>query len=126
MKLASRLIGSFAALVTFSAQAADITGDWAATIATAAGSTEYTYAFRQDGSKLFGTVRSQHGVVTISNGYVNHRTVTFDENVTVQGRRTVLEYTGELVSDTQIRFRRRVLGAQFGVVEFVAMRAGTR
>jgi hypothetical protein len=28
-------------------------------------------------------------------------------------------------SDTQIRFKRRVIGAQFGVVEFVAMRAGT-
>jgi hypothetical protein len=125
MKLAPRLIGSLAALVAFSAEAADVSGDWAATIATAAGRTEYTYAFRQDGSRLLGTVRSQHGVVTISNGYVNYRTVTFDENVTVQGRRTVLEYTGELVSDTQIRFKRRVLGAQYGVVEFVAMRVGT-
>jgi hypothetical protein len=122
MELAPRLIGSVAALVAFSAQAADITGDWAATIATAAGSTDYTYAFRQDGSRLFGTVRSQHGVVTISNGHVNYRTVTFDENVTVQGRRTVLEYTGELVSDTQIRFKRRVLGAPYGAIEFVAMR----
>lgn len=124
MKLASRLVGSLAALVALSAEAADLTGDWTATIATAAGRTEYTFAFRQNGSKLFGTVRSQHGVVTISNGYVNHRTVTFDENVTVQGRRTVLEYTGELVSDTQIRFKRRVLGVSYGVVEFVAMRAG--
>lgn len=125
MQLAPRLIGSLAALGAFSAEAADLTGDWAATVSTAAGQTEYTYAFRQDGSSLFGTIRSQHGVVAISNGYINYRTITFDENVTVQGRRAVFEYTGELVSDTQIRFKRRVLGAQYGVVEFVAMRVGT-
>jgi hypothetical protein len=125
MKLVPWLIASFAALVTFSAQAADITGDWTATIATAAGRTDHTYAFRQSGSRLVGTVRSQHGVVAISNGYVNHRTVTFDENVTVQGRRAVLEYTGEVVSDTQIHFKRRVLGTPYGVVEFVAIRTAT-
>jgi hypothetical protein len=125
MKLATRLSGSLAALVTFAAEAADITGEWSATIATAAGPTEYTYEFRQDGSRLLGTVRSQHGVVAIANGYINYRTVTFDENVTAQGRRAVFEYTGELVSDTQIRFKRGVLGAQYGVVEFVARRVDT-
>jgi hypothetical protein len=124
MQLAPRLIGSLAALVAFSAHAADITGDWAATVETPAGRTDYTYSFRQDGSQLFGTIRSQNGVVAISNGFVNYRTITFDENITVAGRRAVLEHTGELVSDTQIRFKRRVLGASYGVVDFVALRVG--
>jgi hypothetical protein len=124
MKLAARLTVLLAALLAFSAQAADVTGEWAATIATAAGRTDYTYALRQDGSRVFGTIRSPHGVVTITNGYVNYKTVTFDENITVQGRRAVLEYTGEIVSDTEIRFERRALGASYGVVEFVATRAG--
>jgi hypothetical protein len=124
MKLAARLTLLLATLPAFSAQAADVTGEWAATIATAAGRTESTYVLRQDGSRVFGTIRSPHGVVTITNGYVNYKTVTFDENITVQGRRAVLEYTGEIVSDTEIRFERRVLGASHGVVEFVATRAG--
>jgi len=36
----------------------------------------------------------------------------------------VLEYTGELVSDTEIRFKRRAGGGPF--VQFVATRTGTR
>jgi hypothetical protein len=127
MKLTRRLIASLATLLTtpvvLSAQPADLTGDWTATIATAAGRTEYTYTFRQEGSRLVGTIRSQYGVVAITNGYVNYRTITFDENVTVQGRRAVFEHTGEIVSDTQIRFRRQVLGTSHGAVEFVALRS---
>jgi hypothetical protein len=61
---------------------------------------EYTYVFRQNGARLIGTARSRDGVVSISNGFVNNRTITFDESVTTNGRRVVLEYTGELVSDT--------------------------
>lgn len=116
------LIASLAALAALPAQAADLTGGWTATIATASRASEYTYAFRQNGSRIFGTIQSPNGVVAISNGYVNHRTITFDENVTVQGRRAVFEYTGELVSDTQIRFSRRAVGTPYVVVEFVATR----
>jgi negative regulator of sigma E activity len=124
MRIAPRLmIASLAVLVALSAAAADVTGDWTATVATATQSSEYTFTFRQVESRIVGTIRSQHGVVAISNGYINFRTVTFDENVTVQGRRAVFEYTGELVSETQMRFKRQVLGARSGVVEFVATRS---
>lgn len=126
MRFALRLIVSFAALAAFSAEAADITGDWTATIATAAGQKEHTYTFRQNGAKLFGTARSQDGVVSISNGFVNNKTVTFDENVTVEGRRAVIEYTGELVSDTEIRFKRQTIGPSYPVIQFVATRIGNK
>ena len=125
MNWSSRLTVSLAALMAFSAQAADITGDWRATIATAAGQKDYTYTFRQDGGRLIGTVRSQDGVVAIANGYINAKTITFTENVTVEGRRAVLEYTGELVSDTEIRFKRAPAGTGSPVVQFVATRIGT-
>ena len=124
MTLSSRLTVSFVALVAFSAQAADITGDWRATIVTSVGQKDYTYTFRQDGGRLIGTVRSQDGVVAISNGYINNKTITFTENVTVEGRRAVLEYTGELVSDTEIRFKREPAGPGSPVVQFVATRIG--
>jgi hypothetical protein len=122
----SRLIGAFAALLAFAAEAADVTGDWTATIVTAAGPTDYTYLFRQRGATLIGTVTSHDGVVAITNGYVNHKTITFDENVTTDGRRAVLEYTGELISDTEIRFKRQIKGARHPVVQFVATRQDTR
>ena len=124
MNFSIRLIVSFVALVAFSAEAADITGNWSATIVTAAGQRDYTFVFRQDGGKLIGTVKSPDGVAAISNGYVNYKTITYTENVTVQGRRAVLEYTGELVSDTEIRFKREAAGTASPVVEFVATRVG--
>jgi hypothetical protein len=126
MGLSARLIAPLLALVAFSAAAADISGEWTATIATAEGQKAYSYVFRQDGAKLIGTIRSQDGVVAMSNGNINNKTVMFDENVTVNGRRAVLEYTGELVSDTEIRFKRQPAGAQYPVVQFVATRIGTR
>jgi hypothetical protein len=125
MNFASRLILSFVALVASPAEAADITGEWTATFVTAAGQRDYTYVFRQDGADLIGTARSQDGVVAIANGSVNYKTVWFMENVTVAGRRVVLEYTGELVSDTEIRFKRQAAGTLSPVLQFVATRTGT-
>jgi hypothetical protein len=37
-----------------------------------------------------------------------------------------LDYTGALVSDTQIRFKRRLAGNPYRVVEFVATREATK
>jgi hypothetical protein len=125
MTISSRSLLSFAALVALPAEAADITGAWTATFLTAAGQRDYTYVFRQDGADLIGTARSQDGVVAIASGTVNYKTVWFVENVTVAGRRVVLEYTGELVSDTEIRFKRQAAGTQSPVLQFVATRTGT-
>jgi len=120
------LILSLVALVAFSAQAADVTGEWTATFVTAVGQRDYTYAFRQSGAEFIGTARSQDGVVAITDGSVNNKTVWFVENVTVEGRRVVFEYTGELISDTEIRFKRQTVGTPTPVVQFVATRSGTR
>jgi hypothetical protein len=125
MIILSRSLLSFAALVALPAEAADITGAWTATFVTAAGQRDYTYVFRQDGADIIGTARSQDGVVAIASGTVNYKTVWFVENVTVAGRRVVLEYTGELVSDTEIRFKRQAAGTQSPVLQFVATRTGT-
>jgi hypothetical protein len=118
------LILSFVALVAFPAAAADITGEWTATFVTAVGQRDYTYVFRQDGAGFIGTARSQDGVVAIANGSVNNKTLWFIENVTVKGQRVVFEYTGELVSDTEIRFKRQAVGTPHSAVQFVATRSG--
>jgi len=125
MNRSIRLIVSFVALMAFSAQAADVSGSWSAKIVTAAGQRDYTFVFRQNEGKLIGTIKSPDGVAAISNGYINAKTVTFTETVTVQGRRAVYDYTGELVSDNEIRFKREA-GSGSPVVEFVATRVGGR
>ena len=122
MNLSIRLIVAFAALVAFAAEAADITGTWSAKIVTPAGQRDYTFVFRQNEGKLIGTIKSPDGVATISNGYINAKTITFTENVTAQGRRAIFDYTGQLVSDNEIRFKRE--GTASPVVEFVATRVG--
>ena len=128
MNTSIRLIVSFVALLAFSAEAAeaaDVSGSWSAKIVTAAGQRDYTFTFRQNEGKLIGTIKSPDGVATISNGYINAKTITFTENVTVQGRRAVFDYTGELVSDNEIRFKREAGPGSPGV-EFVATRVGGR
>ena len=97
MNTSIRLIVSFVALLAFSAEAADVSGSWSAKIVTAAGQRDYTFVLRQNEGKLIGTIKSPDGVATISNGYINAKTITFTENVTVQGRRAVFDYTGQLV-----------------------------
>jgi hypothetical protein len=124
MSSSVRLALVAAALVAFPAAAADITGEWAATFVTALGQRDYTYVFRQDGAKLIGTAKSQDGVVAISDGSVNYKTIWFFENLTVDGRRGVFEYTGELVSDTEIKFKRQAAGTTNPAIQFVATRIG--
>jgi hypothetical protein len=126
MTWSTRLVLALVALVAFPAVAADVTGQWTATFATAHGQRTYTYVFRQSGAELIGTARSQDGVVALDNGSVNNKTIWFSENVTVAGQRVVFEYTGELVSDTEIRFKRQAVGAPSPIVQFVATRTGTR
>jgi hypothetical protein len=124
MKVSIRLIVAFVTLAALSAQAADVSGQWKATIVTTAGQRDYTFVFRQNEGKLIGTIESPDGVAAMSNGYINAYTITFTENVTLQGRRAVLDYTGKLVSDNEIRFKRE--GTASPVVEFVATRVGGR
>jgi hypothetical protein len=126
MSCSTRLVLAFVALVALPAAAADFTGQWTATFGAAGGQRTYTYVFRQNGAELIGTARSQDGLFVLENGSVNNKTVWFSENFTFEGQRVVFEYTGELVSDTEIRFKRQAAGAPSSAVQFVATRIGTR
>lgn len=121
----TRFILACAALVAFAANAADVTGRWTATFVTTAGEKTYTFTFRQNGAELIGTARTQDGLVVLENGSINNKTVWFSENVAVGDQRVVYEYTGELVSDTEIRFKRQAVGTR-SPLEFVATRTSAR
>lgn len=124
MNILIRLLVTSTALLAFEAEAADVTGDWAARVPTADGERDYTFSLRQSGARLIGTARSQEGVVALSSGTINHNSLSFIENVTVAGRRVVIEYMGEVVSDDEIRFKRTAVAPPYLTVEFVAKRSG--
>lgn len=125
MKRFIQVVVALSAALALPAEGADVTGDWIAKIPAADGVRDYTFAFRQSGGTLLGTVRTQEGVVSISNGSVNYKTIAFVENVTVAGRRIVIEYTGELVSDNEIRFKRQAIAPPYFTVQFDATRIGS-
>ena len=62
----------------------------------------------QKGSELTGSIKSANGESKVENGVVKGDTVTFVENLTVQGMTIKVEYTGKVVSDGEISFTRQV------------------
>lgn len=110
----------FLAMMCVSAHAADVTGTWSATFDTQVGQQSYTYEFSVEGSQLTGKATSANGETAIENGTVDGDTVTFVERINFQGMDLVITYTGEVVSDDEIRFKRDVSG--FVVEDLVATR----
>ncbi len=93
------------ALCAAAAFAADISGNWKGTADTPNGSMERSFVFKQEGSKLTGeTTSSMMGKSAIENGKVEGDTVTF----TITGRfgdnEMKLNYSGKIVSPTEIKF----------------------
>jgi hypothetical protein len=91
-----------------SAHAADLTGVWNAKFDTQIGPQDYTYELTQKGTELTGSIKSGNGESKVENGAVKGDTVTFVENLTVQGMTIKVDYTGKIVSDNEISFTRQV------------------
>ena len=96
-------------LLPFAAQA-DVTGTWTASFDTQVGKQEYTYELKVDGNALTGTAKSANGEVALESGKVDGNTVSFVEKLTFQGMPLVITYTGNVVSDDEIQFKRDVAG----------------
>ena len=103
------------------AWAADITGKWTASFDTQIGVQNYTYEFTVKDGKLTGHAKSDNGDPAIQDGKVDGDTVTFVENINVQGMDIRIVYTGKIVSADEIKFTRNV--ADFATEELVAKRA---
>jgi hypothetical protein len=96
--------------------AADITGKWTAMVPGRNGEQEATFAFKQEGDKLSGTMSRQQGDAPISEGKVSGDTVSFTVE-TQRGKRT---YSGT-VSGGTIKFKTE--GGQGPAREFTAKKA---
>jgi hypothetical protein len=59
--------------------AADVTGSWTGSVSTPNGDFKLTFAFKQDGAKLTGTVTGPQGApLDIANGKVDGNNISFD------------------------------------------------
>jgi opacity protein-like surface antigen len=97
------------ALAAF-AFAADVTGTWTATFDTQVGVQEYTFVFKQEGTKLSGVAKSAFAKAEtpISEGTVNGDDIAFVENLNYEGMPLRIVYKGKISGNT-IEFNRNVL-----------------
>jgi hypothetical protein len=86
------------------------------------GQRDYTYIFEAKGSELTGRAKSVDGDVSIVDGRVDGKMISFFEKVVVQGRDVTLQYSGELIDNDKIRFKRWVANSDFPAVNFEAVR----
>jgi opacity protein-like surface antigen len=109
------------ALAAF-AFAADVTGTWTATFDTQVGVQEYTYVFKQEGTKLTGVAKSAFAKAEtpITEGAVNGDDITFVENLNFQDMPLRIVYKGKIAGNT-IELTRNV--ADLGDEKATAKRA---
>jgi hypothetical protein len=108
-KVISRLFITALALASFAARA-DVTGTWTSSFETQIGTQNYTYEFQVDGTTLTGKATSANGESALESGKVEGSAISFVEKLNFQGMELVITYTGEIVSDNEIRFTRDVAG----------------
>jgi len=105
MKFRILAIGAVVLLCVTAAVAADISGKWVAQVTTARGTSETTFNFKQEGTKLTGTVVTQMGESPISDGKVEGDDVTFAQTMSFQGNEMKFVWKGK-VSGDEIKFTR--------------------
>lgn len=101
------------------APSADISGTWGTEFDSQVGKQTYTYTLKVEGNTLTGHSKSNFGESDLT-GTVDGDTVTFVENLDYQGMQLAITYTGQIVSGSEIRFKRDVAGT--GTEEFTATR----
>ena len=112
---------------TISALAADVTGKWTALVPGRNGTQENTFALKQEGAKLTGTLSGgRGGDVQSTDGKVEGDTISFTVVRNFGGNEVKQMFKGT-VSGNEIKFTRTMEGGQGGgqPVEFTAKKATT-
>ena len=105
----------------------DPNGKWTASLETQVGVFKYTYTFKVEGAKVTGMAAFEPvgdfpaSQVTITEGKLAGKKISFKEVLTLMGMDIPVDYTGEIVSADEIKFTRQV--GEFATEEFVAKRA---
>jgi hypothetical protein len=90
-----KLIFLLAAL-SLAAFAADVTGNWKASLDTPNGALEFTYVLKADGNVVTGTVQSQMGEMKIDEGKLDGDKISFSVTIENMGK---LVYKGVVKGD---------------------------
>jgi hypothetical protein len=73
------------ALTAFAAWAADVTGTWSGTVSGPQGDLTLTYTFKQDGTKLTGTVAGPTDPLPLADGKVEGDQISYSVSVDMGG-----------------------------------------
>jgi hypothetical protein len=88
------------AMLAISASAADVSGNWKATIETPNGTMERTFVFKVEGTKLTGESSSEMmGKSEILDGKIEGDTLSFQLKMSIQDREMTAKYTGTVKGD---------------------------
>jgi autotransporter translocation and assembly factor TamB len=84
------------AALSLTAFAADVTGNWKASLETPNGSMEFTYVLKADGNTVTGTIQSQIGDMKIDEGKIDGDKISFSVTVENMGK---ISYNGTVKGD---------------------------
>jgi hypothetical protein len=98
----------------------DVTGVWAFTVESAAGTGMPTVTFKQDGEKLTGHYSSQLVGEADLSGTVKGQTIDFTVAGSVEGIKIELRYSGTV--DSKDSMKGKLSAAEFGDGTFTAKR----
>jgi len=108
---AALLVTMTVSMPSASAQSAkaNVTGKWAFTVETAAGSGTPTMTFAQDGEKLTGKYSGQLGEADLT-GTVKGQDIAFTFNVDAQGTMLNFKYAGTIESKDAMKGKVEIVG----------------
>src|ERR1044072_9096495 len=113
------------AVASLSALAVDISGTWKAEFDTQRGLQKYTFALKQDGTKVTGKAsverEGEKREAELKDGQIDGDTVTFIEPLKIQDNKVAITYTGK-ISTNEIKFTPNV--GRCGSSEATAKREG--
>ena len=112
-----------AAMCSVALPAADISGKWTAQVPSRGGELrETTFDFKQDGSKLSGSVAAAQVEMKIDDGKVDGDSVSFSVTQTTGGNTAKVLFKGT-IAGAEIKFTRQREGGE--ARPFTAKRAGS-
>ena len=124
----TRLLLSLLLALPLAVLAADVTGTWKSGFDSQIGHQNYTFTFKQEGTKLTGKANSEAGdrkrEAELREGKVEGDAISFVEMLTIQNNEVRISYAGKVSGNgNEIKFTREV--GDFAKAEIVARRDQT-
>ena len=113
------IVGAAGVLVSLSALAADVSGNWNLTVETQRGTQNPTMALTQKGEEVTGTYKGMRGEMPVK-GTLKGNDLKLSYTVNAQGNEFTINYEGVVKGDT---IEGKVIMGQMGEGKFTATKA---